>query len=305
MTALSCLAARDLLPRRRTNAGPIQRRAGATAFLMIAIAAFLAFTCDNLVVGAFTTPRQLGLYALAFSLAYLPLTQVSWTVGQVLLPAIAAARDEEVVRRQTLKALRMIALMLLPLLPPAIALAPVLVPAVLGHKWEGMVVPFQVLIVVGVGYGVLNILGEALAGAGVTSVGLRARIDVTWALATIGAIIVGVKFDGIRGAAVAHLATCCGLVAAYAWRGGRSIGLSTTALLGAVRKVAICVAAEATATAAVALGLAYAGSGTPVAGLVGASAGVVALVATLRVGAPDLLAEGRDVVRATLRTRRG
>ena len=303
LTTLTWVAARDLLPPREPSKGPIPRRPGATAFLLVAGAGFVAWTCDNLAVGAFTNPFQLGLYALAFSLAYAPLTQVSWTVGQVLLPTIAAAGDAEVVRRQTLKAIRIMALILLPLAPVAIALAPGLIPA-LGHKWDGMVVPFQILIVVGVGQGVTNTLGEALAGAGARSVALRARIDVPWALATIAAIVVGVNVGGIRGAAVAHVVTFSGLAVAFAWLGGRGIGLSTRALLGAVRNVATCVAIQAAVTAAVTLALDHGGSGALVAGMVGASIGVAALVAALRLLAPDLLAEGRGVVRATLRARR-
>lgn len=303
LTVLTVLAARRLLPRARSAGEPAARRAGATAFLMIASATFLAWTCDNLAVGAFTTPTQLGLYALAFSLAYLPLTQVSWTVGQVLLPAIAAARDEEVVRRQTLKALRMMALMLVPLLPAAIAVAPGLIPAAFGGRWTGMVVPFQILVVVGVGYGVLNILGEALAGAGVRSVRVRARIDVTWAVATIGAIVIGVNLDGIRGAALAHIVTFCGLAIAYGWRGGRGIGLSLRAVLGAVRGVALCAALQAAVTAAVTLGLERAGSGLLAGGLLGAAAGLLVLAVALRACAGELLAEGRTVLTATLRRR--
>lgn len=303
IVVLTCVAARDLIPLRAPGKASIPRRAGAVAFMLIAGATFVAWTGDNLVVGAFTNPTQLGLYALGFSLAFAPLTQVSWTVGQVLLPSIAAARDEAVVRRQTLKAVRIMALLLLPLVPPAIAVAPGLIPAVLGRKWDGMVVPFQILVGVGVGYGVLNILGEALAGAGVRSVNVRARIDVIWALATIAAIVVGVRLGGIRGAALAHIATFCGLAFAYAWRGARGIGLPITALPGAVGRVVACVAVQALITTAVTLGLEHGGSGWLAAGLVGASAGILALLAALRLRAPDLLDEGRAVVAAGLRRR--
>lgn len=301
ITVLSLFAARDLIPLRRPpSAGPIPRRAGAPAFLMIAAATFFAWTFDNLIVGAFTDSYQLGLYALAFSLAFLPLTQVSWNVGAVLLAAVAAARDEEVVRRQTLKAVRIMALLLMPLLPAAIALAPGVIPGVLGHKWQGMVVPFQILFVVGVGQAVFNTLGEALAGAGVRSVGVRARIDVTWAIATIGAIVIGVNLGGIRGAAAAHVVTFCGLALAYAWRGGRGIGLSMAALLGSIRPVVECVTAQALVTAAVTLGLEHTGSSVLVAGLAGAGAGVLALAGSLRLRHSELIGEGRGVLLATL-----
>ncbi|MFZ0042501.1 MAG: oligosaccharide flippase family protein [Solirubrobacteraceae bacterium] len=300
ITALTLLAARDLLPRRSESADRVARPPAGRAFLMIAGAAFLAWTFDNLVVGAFTDAQQLGLYSLAFSLAFAPLTQVSWAVGQVVLPAVAAARDEEMVRRQTLKAVRMMALVLLPLLPVACALAPGLIPGVLGHKWEGMVVPFEILVVVGICQGVVNILGEALAGAGVRSVRMRAQIDVTWAVATIIAIVIGVNLDGIRGAAIAHVFTFCGLAAAYAWRGRRGIDLPIAALLGAVSGVAGCVAVQGVITAAVCLGLHALTGGWLVAGLVGAALGALAFALVLRGRAPALYAEGRGVLTATL-----
>ncbi len=304
LAVLALVATRDLIARRTPSSGPIPKRAGALAFLMIAAGALVAWSFDNLAVAAFTSPTQLGLYTLAFSLAFLPLTLVSWTVGQVLLPAIAAARDPDLVRRQTLKAVRMMALLLLPLAPVAIAVAPGLIPAALGQKWDGMVVPFQILVGLGVGYGVLNALGEALAGAGVSSVGVRARIDVVWALATIGAVVIGVNADGIRGAAVAHVVPFCGLAVAYAWRGGRGIGLSATALVGSIRNVVTCVAVQALTTAVFTLGLEHAGSGSLAGGFAGAVAGLVALTAALLLGAPDLLDETRGVVLGTLRGRR-
>jgi PST family polysaccharide transporter len=297
ITVLTFAAARDLLPRRAASTGRVPRPAGATAFLAIAIAGFIAWTCDNLVVGVFTNPTQLGVYALAFSLAYMPLTQISWAVGQVLLPAIAAARSESVVRRQTLKATQMMALLLLPLGPIAVALAPGLIPAVLGRKWDGMVVPFQILVLVGVAQGVLNTLGESLAAVGGSSVSARARIDVVWAVATLGAIVVGVKVDGIRGASTAHVVTFCGLAVAYVWRGSRLIGLSAHTLASALRSVWVCVAAQGAVTAAVVLGLRYAGSGWSAAGLAGALAGVIALGVALR-SFPELRSESRRVVAA-------
>jgi PST family polysaccharide transporter len=304
ITVFTCIAARDLLPRGPVAKETTRRHTGRVAFLMIAVASFIAWSCDNLVVGAFTNTTQLGIYALAFTLAFAPLTQVAWTVGQVLLPTIAAARSPLAVQRQTLKAVRITALMLLPLVPAAVAVAPGLVPLLLGRKWDAMVVPFQILILVGVGQGLLNTLGESLAGAGTTSVAVRARIDVIWALATIGAIVAGVTIGGIRGAAVAHFVTFCGLAVAYTWRGGRSIGLSVTRICGAVQGVAACVAVQAMVTAAVTAALSLAGSGWIAAGVVGAAVGVAAFAAILRLRFPSLLEEGAGVV-AAVRGRSG
>ena len=66
-----------------------------------------------------------------------------------------------------------------------------------------MVPVFQILILVGVAHAVMNVTGESLSGTG--NIGYRARINLVWMVAMIGALFVLVRFDGIRGAGAAHL----------------------------------------------------------------------------------------------------
>jgi O-antigen/teichoic acid export membrane protein len=296
LAALTWAAAASLFPRVRGEHAPPARREGAPAFWAIAAAALVAWTGDNLVVGASTNTTQLGLYALAFSLAFMPLTQVSWMLGTVLLPAIASARDPEVIRRQALKALRLMALLLMPLLPAAVVLASGIIPALLGDEWRGMVVPFQILVVVGIGQGIINILGEVFAGAGGESLRRRARIDVVWAVGTLAAIAVGVQLGGIRGAAAAHVLTFCCLASAYVLWGGRSIGIPPARIVGELKGIGICVLVQALVTTVTALGIESVGGSTLVAGLVGASTGALALALMFWTRERDLLVEFRAVM---------
>jgi O-antigen/teichoic acid export membrane protein len=300
LAVLTWAAAASLFPRTRREHEKPQRRTGSGAFLAIAIAGFLAWTGDTLIVGASTNTTQLGLYALAFSLAFAPLTQVSWTIGTVLLPAVAAARDPDVVRRQALKALRLMALLLLPLVPAAVVLAPGLINSCLGDEWKGMVVPFQILVVVGVGQGLLNVLGEVFAGAGGLSLQRRARIDVVWAVATLALIAVGVQLYGIRGAAAVHVLSVAFLAITYSSWGGRTIGLTPRSIGGELHGIAVCVLVQALVTAAVWLGAESAGAGSLVAGLLGAGAGAITLALMLWTRARDLLAECRGVLTAAM-----
>jgi hypothetical protein len=130
---------------------------------------------------------------------------------------------------------------------------------------------------------------------------LRARIDASWALLTIAAIAIGVRLDGIRGAAIAHLVTCAVLAVAYAWQGGRGIGLSPRALIGAVRAVSVCVLLQGAATAAVVVALEDGASvGKLAAGVAGTAVGIVVLAGALRALAPAMLAEGRLILTAAL-----
>ena len=190
------------------------RQAGWVGFFMLALTDFVALNSDFLVVGHIDEAESLGLYSLAFTLAFAPLTQVSWQVGRVLFPAAAATVDLATVARRTLVSVRMMGLILLPFVPPAIVLAPVVLPGLLGDEWKAMVAPFQILLVVGVGQAMVGMIGESLSGTG--NIGWRARVNAVWAAGMVGALILLVSEDGIRGAAWAHAALFVPLALAYA-----------------------------------------------------------------------------------------
>ena len=71
---------------------------------MMVTIAFAAITIvpNALVVGHLTDVRELGLYALAFSLGFALLRQISWHVGALLFASIAATTDPASVKRRTL-----------------------------------------------------------------------------------------------------------------------------------------------------------------------------------------------------------
>ena len=182
--------------------GPIRRK-GAFWFFLLAATDFVALSVDSVVVGHSQGAAQLGLYSLAFTLAFAPLTNFAWQIGKVIFPAAAQTPELDVIARRMLKTTRLTAIVLLPLLPPTLVLAPVLLPGVLGPEWKPMVVPFQILVAVGIGHALLVALGDSLSGVGAIS--WRARLHVAWSLATIVMLIVLVRLYGITGAALAHL----------------------------------------------------------------------------------------------------
>jgi PST family polysaccharide transporter len=295
-------SALPMFPRGAKGERPRPVRRGASWFVVLAAAAFCAHTFDNVIVGSLTDVTQLGLYALAFSLAFAPLRQISWQVGAVLFPSFAATQDPATVARRTLRSLRLMALLLLPVLPPAVALAPGLIPAVLGEEWTGMVVPFQILLAVGIGQGLINILGETLAA---TRVAVRGRIELVWAVFVLGGIAVGTELAGIRGAALAHLVAFTGLAGAYLWFGTRAIGLSPGRVLRAVRGVVGCVAVQAIVTTLLVLGIDAAGGEPLVAGVLAAAVGLAVLTPLLWMNQQDLIADGRKIFATAIRRRRG
>jgi len=302
LTGFAWIAVRDLWPRRATRDRDLNfRRTGASWFLIMAVANFAAFSLLNLVVGRIAGVAQLGLYSLAFLLAFAPLTQISWQIGGVLFPAIAATSDRERVRTRTVKSLRLLALLLLPLAPPGVALAPVVFPAVLGEEWSGMVLPFQIMLLAGIGHAILNVFGETLAGTG--NAAFRARAEVVWAAATVGAAILLTSSDGIRGAATAHLVTFLVLGLVYMARGVRLVGLSAAGLVGELRGIVGCVGVQAAVTAAIALGAKATGADDAVAAIAGTLAGAAAAGALLTRVERGALRELREVL-TSVRQRR-
>jgi PST family polysaccharide transporter len=256
LAILAWIAARGLVPPPEMSSRRLQwqrlKRRGAVGFLLFSLTDFVVFNADYLTVGRLTNAAQLGLYSLAFTIAFTPVNQFSSQIGRVLFPA-AAASDPDTMRRRTLAGVRLSCLVLLPITPPVIVFAPALIPAVLGERWQGMVPAFQILVVVGVAHAIVNVIGESLSGTG--QIGFRARINVVWMFAMIGALILLVRADGIRGAAFAHLALYLPVMAAYAAWGMRRLGSSAKQLGTAVGSVLAFVGVEAVVTAGAAVAL--------------------------------------------------
>jgi O-antigen/teichoic acid export membrane protein len=293
LSLFAWVAARDLIPAPGER-GLRLRQAGWVGFFLLALTDFVALNSDFLIVGNIDEAVGLGLYALAFTLAFAPLTQVSWQVGRVLFPAAAATGDLETVGRRTLVSARMMGLLLLPWLAPAIALAPTVLPGLLGDEWKPMVAPFQILLVVGVGHAMVGMIGESLSGTG--GIGWRARVNAVWAVGMVGALIWLVSVDGIRGAAWAHAVMFVPFAVAYVFVGARRIGLSGRRVLDGLRPLVLPVGAQVALTFGVLWGLETAGIEEGWAAVVGAVAGAGVLALLLWHLPSSALREARTVV---------
>ena len=232
-------------PRER---GPV-RRSGAVWFFLLAAADFVALSIDSVVVGHSGGALELGLYSLAFTLAFAPLTNFAWQIGKVVFPAAAQTADFALVSQRMLRTTRLTAVILVPLLPPTLVLAPVLLPALLGAEWKPMVVPFEILVAVGIGHAVLVALGDSLSGIG--AIAWRARVHCCWSLGMAVALIVFVHAWGITGAALAHGVMFFPFAAAYVIRGTRFLETNPAAFLRSLTTVTAAAAVEVVATVVV------------------------------------------------------
>lgn len=290
-------AIRSDLAREPRGRGPEKRR-GAHWFFLLAATDFLGLSMDTIIVGHTRGAAQLGLYSLAFTLAFAPLTSFAWQIGKVLFPAAAAAPDLETIVRRMLRSLRLAAAVLLPLLPPALVLAPVLLPGILGPEWKAMVVPFQILLVVGVGHALTIMIGDSLAGAG--EIAFRARLHLVWCIGMAAALVVLVHLDGIQGAAFAHLVLFVPFAAAYLVWGTRRLGTRAEAVFSALRGVVRAVIAQLGVTVVCVLGFERIGIAQSAAATAGAALGVVLVAALLVRFEGPLVREFREFVNAVV-----
>jgi O-antigen/teichoic acid export membrane protein len=276
---LAWVAARR--PMREEFAAPprergLTRRRGGIWFFLLAATSFVALSADTVVVGHSGGAVQLGLYSLAFTLAFAPLTNFAWQIGKVVFPATAQTPDLDLIVERMLRITRLTATALLPLLPPTLLLAPVLVPGILGNDWKPMVVPFQILVCVGVGHAIFVALGDSLSGVGV--IRWRALVEGGWALAMIGALIVLVHVDGITGAALAHVLVFFPYAFIWLRFGTRRLQTSAGAMFGALREIALAATAQALVTYGCFTLLESVSASPLAAASVAAVAGLVALV---------------------------
>lgn len=115
-------------------------------FTVARLANYAAVYGDNIVTGRFLGPAALGYYGRAYSLMSAPAYALGSVLDAVLFPAMAKVQDNT--RRLAtayLRAVGLIALIVLPLSAAVILLAPELIRVALGPHWSAAVVPFQVL----------------------------------------------------------------------------------------------------------------------------------------------------------------
>jgi O-antigen/teichoic acid export membrane protein len=272
-------------------------REGGVWFFVLALANFVAFNADYLIVGRFSDAEQLGLYSLAFLIAFAPLRQFSWQIGGVLFSASAATADAGAVRRRLATSLRLGSSLMLPFVVPAVVVAPVVLPAVLGEEWRAMVPAFQVLVVAGVLHGVLNVGAEFLSGTG--NVDVRGILALVWALAMVAVLLLVVPRYGLVGAAWVHLVLFVPLAGATAVLGARRLSASVRELLVPSTTVVGAVALQVAVTSICLFGLHRMDAPDGLAAVVAASIGLIVAGSWLSVGAdapwPSL---GRVVVAA-------
>ena len=133
-----------VLPARREAAELLRTGYG---FSLGQIGNFAATQVDYVIAGRYLGAEALGFYNRAYQFLLLPAQVFGTVTSTVLFPTLSAIQDQpERVGRAYLRTMGIIALLTLPTGGVLAVIAPELVRFLLGEPWEGMIVPFQLLI---------------------------------------------------------------------------------------------------------------------------------------------------------------
>jgi lipopolysaccharide exporter len=159
---------------------------------------------DYAFIGHLVGAAALGGYVLAFNIASAPASLFGSALAWVGIPAFSRVRaDPAALRQATLSALRAVCLVALPLSALLIALGRPLILSLYGAKWMSSVDVLQVLVLYGAASVICSLCTNILAGLGLSRI--LFLLQLGWLSALIPAMLIGVRMDGIFGAAVAHV----------------------------------------------------------------------------------------------------
>lgn len=189
---------------------------------------FLYGQVDVLIGGRVLGTETIGLYAVALSLAVIPMEKIVPVLTQVSFAAFARIQDDrERVQRNVRRGLRLVGFACFPAFVGMAAVAPDLIPLVLSDRWQNLVVPFQILCLSLPLKALAAILPPALFGVGQARVNV-VNMSIILVLMTI-AIAIGVRW-GVLGLCLAWVT---GYPLAFLWTSRRALsalGLGLKAL---------------------------------------------------------------------------
>ncbi|MDX6672420.1 MAG: lipopolysaccharide exporter [Solirubrobacteraceae bacterium] len=171
---------------------------------------FLTANVDYLLVGRFLGAHELGLYSIAYQLVVRPLMLLNPVLTRVATPIFARRqRDDASLRRGFGEITRLLAYVMFPLLGAIAVAAPLLVPTLFGHQWDGSVAVIQILAVVGVLKALGQPIGAVLLGKNRPDLGFRLTLvmlplltGALWAVVDQGIVAVAIAYAAVQAGSV-------------------------------------------------------------------------------------------------------
>lgn len=155
---------------------------------------YWARNLDNLLIGRILGSFSLGLYARAYFLMLLPITQITSVVSIAMLPALATVgRDTIRFKRIYLRTMGVMALAAFPLVMGLFTVADSLIPFLYGNQWNGTTPIVRILCVAGLLQVLCNPVGWIYT--------IQERTDLMWWWGVVGAgtIVIGIAIGAAIG----------------------------------------------------------------------------------------------------------
>jgi PST family polysaccharide transporter len=167
------------------------------------VVGFSLNNADYVVIGRILGALPLGFYMLAYNISGWPVSVLGLMINEVALPAFAQTRDDRRgLPRRVMGAMSITGAIAFPISALIFALAHPLVVFVYGSKWNEAADVLGVLALFGSIRIMLVLLMNIQAALGHSRAVLA--VQLTWLIALVPALVLGVRMDGIFGAAVAQ-----------------------------------------------------------------------------------------------------
>jgi lipopolysaccharide exporter len=195
---------------------------------------YILLNVDYAFVGHLMGAAALGTYVLAFNVASWPVSLLGAMITGVSMPAFSRVKDElQRLRAAVTSSVQAVGLVVMPMSALTIATATPLVLTIYGAKWSESAAVLKVLSL----YGCISIFcllfANIISGLGRSKFLLS--VQLVWLAALVPAMALGVRREGIVGAAYAHIAVIGPLVLpAYLFVLHRLTGTQMRSLLRAV-----------------------------------------------------------------------
>jgi teichuronic acid exporter len=190
-------------------------------------------TLDNVTAGRVYGRPGLGLYAMAWNLANVPLEKIVSLVT-TLVPAYLSRvqTDLPALRRYVSNLSEMISLTMFPATVGLALVAREAVPLIMGHKWNGMIGPLQVLAAYATFRALVALLPKVLTQMGNARYVMRVEL--------VGLVLMPIAFWigshwGIRGIALGWVCAYPFIALAHYWKTLNAIEMSVGEYLAALR----------------------------------------------------------------------
>lgn len=286
--------ASDWRPRACFSKGSLGEMAGFSSHVLgTRLVSWGRTNVDNLLVGRYVGAAALGSYTIAFNLMVTPVTRLAGPVTQVFFPTFARLRDPGRIRELWLRAVRLIAAVVMPAMLGLVAVAPDFVATIFGEQWHDAVPVVQILAPVGMiqalqalNYGILQSIGRART---------LFRYTLFASVLGIASFVAGLPW-GIVGVAAAYALASIVIEPIYLVLTARAVQLPVWAWLRSVAGVGAAAAVMAGLALAARLGLVYLEVPTGARLAIVVAGGAATYLALLRLLAPIVFVEASAVI---------